>query len=132
MQHPAAHERYGTPPHLQGISQTIEPQTLLQHRPTRQGVHHLHPFTGREGEANLHNAGWRVGFPTGDERLGVGPIPVGRVLSGEAAAAVARVAAVGVDDDLAAGEAGVAFPAGICNLIYPSTFLAILHFLLID
>ena len=77
MQHPAAHERYGTPPHLQGISQTIEPQPLLQHRPTRQGVHHLHPFTGREGEEDLHDAGRRVGFPAGDEGLGVRPIPAG-------------------------------------------------------
>jgi hypothetical protein len=35
----------------------------------------------------------------------------GRVLAGERAATVAGVAAVGVDDDLAAGEAGVAHRA---------------------
>lgn len=29
------------------------------------------------------------------------------------------------------GGAGVALPAGICNLIYPSTFFAIFHYLLV-
>ena len=41
-------------------------------------------------------------------RVGRGAVDLGRVLAGEGAAAVARHPAVGVDDDLAAGEAGVA------------------------
>ena len=46
----------------------------------------------------------------GDVAGGVGgrAVDLGRVLAGEGAAAVAGHAAVGVDDDLAAGEAGVA------------------------
>ena len=46
----------------------------------------------------------------GDVAGGVGgrAVDLGRVLAGERAAAVARDAAVGVDDDLAAGQAGVA------------------------
>ena len=56
--------------------------------------------------------------PRGDDVLGhipcgigAGAVNLGRVLSGEAAAAVARVAAVGVDDDLAPGKSGVAHRA---------------------
>ena len=41
-------------------------------------------------------------------RIGGRAVDLGRVLAGERAAAVARHAAVGVDDDLAPGEAGVA------------------------
>ena len=41
-------------------------------------------------------------------RVGGGAVDLRRVLAGEGAAAVAGRAAVGVDDDLAAGEAGVA------------------------
>ena len=41
-------------------------------------------------------------------RVGGRAVDLGRVLAGEGAAAVAGHAAVGVDDDLAAGEAGVA------------------------
>ena len=41
-------------------------------------------------------------------RVGGGAVDLRRVLAGECAAAVARGAAVGVDDDLAAGEPGVA------------------------
>jgi hypothetical protein len=55
------------------------------------------------------------GEPGGDDVLGDpahgvggGAVHLGRVLAGEGAAAVPGVAAVGVDDDLAAGEAGVA------------------------
>ncbi len=40
--------------------------------------------------------------------VGGGAVDLGRVLAGEGAAAVAGHASVGVDDDLAAGEAGVA------------------------
>ena len=59
-----------------------------------------------------------VARPGGDDvlgdpahRVGGGAVDLGRVLAGEGAAAVAGVAAVGVDDDLAAGEAGVAHRA---------------------
>ncbi|CDB87766.1 putative uncharacterized protein PY07799 [Firmicutes bacterium CAG:170] len=40
--------------------------------------------------------------------IGRAAVNLGRVLAGEGAAAVGRVAAVGIDDDLAAGQAGVA------------------------
>ncbi len=47
-----------------------------------------------------------LGHPAG--RVGGRAIDLGRVLAGEAAAAVAGHAAVRVDDDLAAGQAGIA------------------------
>src|SRR5690606_36182633 len=49
----------------------------------------------------------------GDVAAGVGrgPVDLGRVLAGERAAAVTRRAAVGVDDDLAPGEAASAHRA---------------------
>src|SRR5690606_8560400 len=49
------------------------------------------------------------GHPAG--RVRGGAVDLGRVLAGEGAAAVPGVAAVGVDDDLAAGQAGVAHRA---------------------
>ena len=59
-----------------------------------------------------------AGEPGGDDVLrdvagGVGgrAVDLGRILAGERAAAVAGGAAVGVDDDLAAGQAGVAHRA---------------------
>ena len=59
-----------------------------------------------------------VGQARGDDVLGqvaadVGgrAVDLGRVLAGEGAAAVRGRAAVGVDDDLAAGQAGVAVRA---------------------
>ena len=50
-----------------------------------------------------------LGHPAGG--VGGGAVDLGRVLAREGAAAVAGHAAVGVDDDLAAGEAGVAHGA---------------------
>ena len=65
---------------------------------------------------DLHLAA--LGQPGGDHvlgdpahRVGGRAVDLGRVLAGEGAAAVAGVAAVGVDDDLAAGQAGVAHRA---------------------
>jgi hypothetical protein len=43
--------------------------------------------------------------------IGGGTVDLGRVLAGEGAAAMRRSAAIGVDDDLAAGQAGIAVRA---------------------
>src|SRR5512139_2195742 len=66
--------------------------------------------------ADLHHA--PVGEPGGDDVLrhiaagvGSGAVDLGRILAGERAAAVRGRAAVGVDDDLAAGQPGVAHRA---------------------
>jgi hypothetical protein len=78
------------------------------------------PHRGRLGDAdgvgNLHQA--LAGKPGGDDVLrhvaaGVGgrAVDLRRVLAGEGAAAVGRRAAVGVDDDLAPGQAAVALRA---------------------
>ena len=58
------------------------------------------------GEAGGHDV---LGDPA--HGVGGGAVDLGRVLAGEGAAAVAGHAAVGVDDDLAAGQAGVAHRA---------------------
>ena len=63
------------------------------------------------GDLDLAAAGGAGGdHVLGDPAGGVGgrAVDLGRVLAGEGAAAVAGHAAVGVDDDLATGEAGVA------------------------
>ncbi|BAS71861.1 Os01g0323775, partial [Oryza sativa Japonica Group] len=65
------------------------------------GVRHLHDAAA--GEAAGDDA---LGGLPGD--VGAAPVDLGRVLAGEGAAAVRAPSAVGVDDDLAAGEAGVA------------------------
>ena len=64
-----------------------------------------------------------VGEPGGDHvlgdvagRIGGRAVDLGGILAREGAAAVAGGAAVGVDDDLAAGEAGVAAGPPITNL----------------
>src|SRR5690606_16535012 len=69
-----------------------------------------------DGVAHLHLAA--VGQAGGDHVLGDvargvggGTVDLGRVLAGERAATVAGPAAVGVDDDLAAGQAAVAHRA---------------------
>ena len=69
-----------------------------------------------DGVGELQRAA--VGEAGGDDVLGeiargIGgrAVDLGRVLAGEGAAAVRRRAAVGVDDDLAAGEAAVAVGA---------------------
>jgi hypothetical protein len=56
-----------------------------------------------------------LGEPSGDDVLGEiargiggGAVDLGRVLAGEGAAAMRRGAAIGVDDDLAAGQPGIA------------------------
>src|SRR4051812_5627746 len=43
--------------------------------------------------------------------IGGGAVALGRILAGEGAAAVRRGAAISIDDDLAAGEAGIAVRA---------------------
>ena len=65
------------------------------------GVAHLHFAAVRQARGNhvLGHVARRVGGRT---------IDLGRILAGERAAAVAGPAAVGVDDDLAAGQAAVA------------------------
>lgn len=65
------------------------------------GVGHLHldPFSQPGGDDIL-------GHPA--HRVRRRPVHLGRILAGEGAAAVAGPAAVGVDDDLAAGEPGIA------------------------
>src|SRR5690606_41858445 len=60
-------------------------------------------YLGAVGEAGRDDV---LGHPAG--RVRGGAVDLGRVLAGEGAAAVPGVAAVGVDDDLAAGQAGVA------------------------
>ena len=92
-------------------------ELLIAHLSGAEGV-------GRDG-GGLRDA-YRVGHldlaaprkPRGDDVLrhipcgiGAGAVNLRGILPGEAAAAVARVAAVGVDDDLASGEAGVAHRA---------------------
>ena len=71
---------------------------------------------GADGVRDLELA--PVGEPGGDDVLrdvarhvGGGPVDLRGVLAAEGAAAVRRVAAVGVHDDLAAGEAGVGLRA---------------------
>ena len=79
-----------------------------------EGVDHQRGRLGdADGVAHLHQA--LVGQARGDDVLrhiasGIGgrTVDLGRVLAGECAAAVRGRAAVGVDDDLAAGQAGVA------------------------
>ena len=69
-----------------------------------------------DGVGDLHLAA--LGEAGGDDvlghvagRVGAGAVDLARVLAREGAAAVRRGAAVGVDDDLAAGEAAVAHGA---------------------
>ena len=75
--------------------------------------HHRHRVGDADGVGDLQLAA--LGETGGDDVLGdvaggIGAraVDLARVLAGEGAAAVRRGAAVGVDDDLAAGEAGVA------------------------
>jgi hypothetical protein len=68
------------------------------------GVRHLH--LDALGEACGHRV---LGHPA--HRVGGGAVDLGRVLAGERAAAVAGEPAIGVDDDLAAGEARVSHRA---------------------
>src|SRR6266508_1208679 len=77
------------------------------------GDHHAGRLGHADGVGHLHQA-FR-GEPCGDHVLGDiargvsgRTIDLGRVLAGECAAAVRRRAAVGIDDDLAAGEPAVA------------------------
>ncbi|URD93002.1 hypothetical protein MUK42_28113 [Musa troglodytarum] len=81
------------------------------------GVHeHREWLRHADGVRDLHDAA--AGEPTGDDALGRLPhdvgaaaVHLGGILAGEGAAAVRAPAAVGVDDDLAAGEPGVAVGA---------------------
>src|SRR5690606_31686464 len=65
------------------------------------GVRHLHlkPLRETSGDDVLGNV---------TRGVCPGPVDLRRVLAAEGAAAVPRDAAVGVDDDLAAGETGIA------------------------
>lgn len=64
------------------------------------GIRHLHQAA--LGQAARHNG---LGSLAGD--VGAGAVHLGGVLAGEGAATVGAPAAIGVDDDLAAGEASV-------------------------
>ena len=73
-------------------------------------------FSDADGVGDEHLQA--VGETGGDQvlghvagRVGAGAVNLGRVLAGESAAAVPGDAAVGVHQDLAAGEAGVALGA---------------------
>ena len=72
------------------------------------GVGHLD--FGPVGEPGGHDVLGHVA-----RRVGGGPVHLGGVLAGEGAAAVRGEPAVAVDDDLAAGQAGVADWAPITN-----------------
>ena len=88
-------------------------QPVVAHGAGAEGVHqHAHRLGHADGVGQLHLAA--PGQAGGHDVLGHIPGGVGRgavhlggVLAGEAAAAVGGAAAVGVHDDLAAGEAGV-------------------------
>ena len=77
---------------------------------------HAHRLGDADGVGQLHFAA--VGQAGGDDVLGHVPghvggaaVDLGRILAAEGAAAVPAPAAVGVDDDLAAGQAAVAVRA---------------------
>ena len=102
------------------------PRGEVEHRPHRRleqdfvhrgGALRVHQQAHRRAHANgvgqLQDAA--PGQAGGDDvlghvagRVGRAPVHLGRILAGEGAAAMRTAAAVGVDDDLAAGEAGVA------------------------
>ena len=76
--------------------------TITRHRVgDADGVRNLH--LGPGGEARGDDV---LGDPA--HRVGTGAVDLRRILAGECAAAVAGGTTVGVDDDLAAGETGVA------------------------
>ena len=101
-------------------SKTVGDRPSGSARPARAGAEGLDEqadrvrLADRVGDLDLA----AVGQTRGDDVLGDPAhrvrrraVDLGRVLAGERAAAVAGHAAVGVDDDLAAGEAGVAHRA---------------------
>jgi len=67
--------------------------------------------TDRIGELNLHivrEARCNQVLCDIARRIGCGAVHLGRILAGERAAAVARIAAVGIDNNLSAGQARIA------------------------